>query len=90
MIPVSPDLARVFTGLSFSKVSDNGAMVDNTKFNRGNQANYEQYRLSHVNLNCVLGIYLFFSRHHTISSQLEMFLVGRAFPVGFRRAGERA
>ena len=41
---VIENLARVFTGLSFSKVSDNGVMVDNTKFKLGNKANYDQYR----------------------------------------------
>jgi len=41
---VIENLARVFTGLSFSKISDEGIMVDNPRFNLGNQANSEQYR----------------------------------------------
>lgn len=37
-------LARVFTGLSFSKVSNDGSMVDNVKFKLGNKANTDQFR----------------------------------------------
>ena len=39
------ELARVFTGLGFSKLSDNdGTMVDNTLFKLGNRTSGEQYR----------------------------------------------
>lgn len=41
---VIEQLAKVFTGLSFSKISDNGTMIDNPQFNIGDRANNEQYR----------------------------------------------
>ncbi len=38
------DMARVFTGLSFSYITQNGVKTVNNNFDRGDQANNEQYR----------------------------------------------
>lgn len=41
---VIKEMARVFTGLSFGFISDNGEKVENTRFSQGNSSNQYQYR----------------------------------------------